>query len=187
MTEWKRPLLVGAGWGFGMAIGLAIVFAGLLWYEGRPKAPKPPKPWDTASIKAEYDYAYTEGDKNEIVSYYTLENTTVFDYRVEDDHYVTMSARLRKQNSLSPFSEREKIDYPIFVPAKKRVRFPIHISYPYPIKEKDNANGEERKKYREAVEKYVRDEMGNLDGFDFLDQTNRYEIVFPGGWRRSNQ
>jgi len=45
--------------------------------------------------------------------------------------------------------------------------------------------GDARKKFRQAVEKYISDEMSNLDGFDLLDETNRYEIIFPAGWTRS--
>jgi hypothetical protein len=185
MTDWKRALLIGVGWGVGTALALAILVGGFLWYDSRPKPPTPPKPWDSTSIKAEYDTAITEGDNNDVVIYYTLENTTAFDYRIEDGHEVNMNAKLGQQNSLSPFNERQRIDYPILVPAKKRVRFAIHLNYPYPAKEKANDNLEERRKYRQAVEKYISEEMGNLDGFDLLDATNRYEIIFPGGWKRS--
>jgi hypothetical protein len=189
MSDWKRPLIVGIGWGLGTALGLAILLGAFFWYESRPKPPKPPKPWDTASIKADYDRADTEGDNNTIVVYYTLENTTDFDYRVDDSHDITMNGKLEKQHSLSPFSVSgfSKIDYPILVPAKKRVRFAVHIEYRYPEKEKRHADLEERKKYREAVEKYVSDELSNLDGFDLLDETNRYEIIFPAGWKRSKE
>ncbi len=98
-----------------------------------------------------------------------------------------MSAKLQKQNNLSPFHEDGKIDYPILVPAKKRVRFRVHIEYPYPEKEEENVNAEERKRYREAIEKYITDELSNLDGFDMLDETNRYEIIFPAGWKQSKK
>jgi hypothetical protein len=53
------------------------------------------------------------------------------------------------------------------------------------VKQKENPNLEERIKYREAIEKYVVDEFSNLDGFDLLDETNRYEIIFPSGWKHS--
>jgi hypothetical protein len=186
--NWKKALLIGLGWGLGTALGLAILVGGFLWYGSRPKPPKPPKPWDSAAIKADYDVAYTEGDNNVIVIYYTLENTTDFDYRIEDGHDVMMSAKLEKQNNLSPFALDDnfaKVDYPIFVPAKKRVRFPVHLGYPYPVKDDAKADVDARKKYRQAVEKYISDDLANLDGFDLLDETNRYEIVFPAGWKRS--
>src|SRR6267378_3723896 len=47
MAEWKRPLLIGVGWGLGTAVGLALVVGGFLWYQSRPK---PPKPWNTAAL-----------------------------------------------------------------------------------------------------------------------------------------
>lgn len=187
MAEWKRPFLVGVGWGLGTAVGLAILIGGFLWYAQRPKLPTPPKPWNTAAIKAEYDTTDTEGEKNTVVFYYTLENTTDFDYLVESSDRILMSATLMKEKNLSPFGENQKIDYPLFVPARKRIRFPIHIGYICPLKEKKDANLEERRKFRRDVEKYVMDEMGNLDGFDLLDETNRYEIIFSSGWKQSSK
>jgi hypothetical protein len=65
------------------------------------------------------------------------------------------------------------------------MRFAIHIDYPYPVKPRANADSDECSKYRQAVEKYAKDEFSNLDGFDLLDETNRYEIVFPAGWKQS--
>lgn len=183
MGDWKRPLLIGVGWGLGMAVGLGIVLAVFLWHESRPKPLKPPRPWDSASIKAQYDDAGTEGDKNTIVFYYTLENKTDFDFKIEDGHNVTLSAILQKQNSLSPLGKLENIHYPLFVPAKRRLRFPIHFGFTCPVQEKADANAEERRKHREAVEKYVGDKFTNLDGFDLLDETSRYEIIFPAGWK----
>lgn len=182
MVEWKKPLFIGIGWGLGTAAGLAAVLGVAFWYQSRPN---PPRPWNTSSIKAQYDYVDTEGDKNTVVFYYVLENTTDFDYRIEDGQNVTMSAKLRREDELSPFSGWQKIDYPLFVPAKKRVRFPIHIEYPCPVKASDASDADEHLKHREAVEKYVANEFPNLNGFDLLDQTNRYEIVFPAGWKSS--
>jgi hypothetical protein len=96
-----------------------------------------------------------------------------------------MSAKLGKQNSLSPFTTFERIDYPMYVPAKKRIRFAVHLDYPYPIKNIAKPNSEDGKKYRQNVEKYIAEELANLDGFDFLDEANRYEVVFPNGWKHS--
>lgn len=180
--NWKRLFLIGAGWGVGTAVGLAGVIGCFIWYQGRPK---PPKPWNRSAIIAEYDYVDTEGDKNTIIFYYTLENTTDFDYHLESGTNVGMNAMLHKQHSLSPFTESESVNYPISVPAKKRVRFPIHIGYPYPEKEKPDDDLEERRRYRAGLETYIAKELANLDGFDLLDETNRYEIVLPGGWKKA--
>ncbi len=35
--------------------------------------------------------------------------------------------------------------------------------------------------------KYVADEFPNLDGFDLLDEGNRYEIIPPGGWKKTKK
>lgn len=180
--EWKRPLLIGVGWGLGTVVGLAVLLGGFLWYRSRPK---PPKPWNTSAVKAEYDLAETEGDSNTIVVRYTLENTTEFDYRAYEGQDVMMSSKLKEQKSLLPTANLLKIDYPIFVPAKKRVDFKVHIAYPCPEKEKPEDDADQRKKYHQAVEKYMEDKFGNLDGFDLLDETKRYEIIFPAGWKHS--
>ena len=190
--NWKRALLIGVGWGLGTAVGLGMIVGGFLWYESRPKPPVPPKPWNASAIKAEYDLVSTDTDKdreNVIVFYYILENTTDFDYRVEDGRRITMTGKLEDERSLSAFLKSQGvIDYPIFVPAKKRVRFRVHlIGYTYPVKQKDNPTTQERKQYRETLAKYVADEFPNLDGFDLLDEGNRYEIILPGGWKETKK
>lgn len=176
--EWKRPLLIGVGWGlgwgFGTAVGLVGLVGGFVWYQSRPK---PPKPWNTSAIKAEYVYVQTERDKNTIVFYYTLENSTDFDYRVEDGHDIVMNKRFERKNNLSRFTEHETIDYPILVPARKRVEFVIHLRYECP----------ECPKKEKALEKYIADRGGDLDGFDLLDESKRYEIIFPAGWKHSSK
>jgi hypothetical protein len=178
--NWKKALLIGVGWGIGTAVGLALIVGGFFWYMDRPRPPVPPKPWNVTAIKAEYDTVKTEGDKNTIVFYYVLENTTDFDYRLQNGENVVMNGKLQRENSLTPFMKPEGIDYPIFVPARKRVRFRIPlIGYSYPENGKKDVKSDQA-----ALEKYVADHMSNLDGFDLLDETNRYEIVFPSGWKK---
>ena len=36
-----------------------------------------------------------------------------------------------------------------------------------------------------SIEKYITDEMSNLNGFELLDSTNRYDVIFPCGWKKS--
>ncbi len=187
--NWKKILLIGLGWGVGTTVTLTVLLGGIFWYTSRPKPPVPPKPWNVSAIKAEYDFASTDADKNNIIFYYTLENTTDFDYRVEDSQHVTITAKLEEENSLTSFLKSEGVlDYPIFVPAKKRVRFVVHlIGYTYSVKAKDNATDEERRQRRSEVAKYVADKFANLDGFDLLDAETRYEIILPGGWKQSKK
>jgi hypothetical protein len=187
MAEWKRPLFIGIGWGLGTALGLVVLVGGFLWYQSRPKPLQPPKPWNTGAIKADYRSTSTEGDKNSVVFSYTLENTTDFDYQVEGGGNVRVSATLDGQNTLAPFEKFVTIDYPIFVPAKKRVVFQIHFEHRSAIKEKEHSNDADTIKHHEAVEKEIADIFNNLDGFDLLDETNRYEIIFPAGWKHAKK
>jgi len=45
---------------------------------------------------------------------------------------------------------------------------------------------EERKEYREAVRKYVNEELPKLSGFADFDEVDRLRINFPNGWRDSD-
>ena len=181
-SGWLKPLIVGISWGIGTGIVLALALGVFLWREARPKTPKA---WNSSAIAASFDYTDTEGDPNTIVFYYTLENRTDFDYRIESGPDITMNAKLAKEKNIESLSESTgKIDYPIFVPARKRVRFAVHITYPYPQKMKPDANLEERRKYRDAVAKYVTDDLANLNGFELLDAANRYDIEFEPGWKK---
>jgi hypothetical protein len=180
LALWKRIALRSFFGGVGMAVALAAIVGGWLWYESRPK---PPKPWNRAAIKAEYESADTEGSNNTIVVYYVLENTTDFDYQIEDGSSVSLDAQLDKDHSLSNDVNILSVTYPVVVLAKKRMRFAIHVNYPCTDKEKPNADRDEMKRHTEAVEAFMTKEFANLDGFDLLDETSRYEILLPGGWR----
>jgi hypothetical protein len=59
--------------------------------------------------------------------------------------------------------------------------------YSYPTAEDHNAALEQRKEFREAVKKYVKSEMPNLDGFSLFDESSRYEIDFPPGWKSEKE
>jgi hypothetical protein len=183
MPLWKRLVIISASAGAGFAVLLAVIVGGVIWYSSRP-----PKPWNSAAIKATYDSIDTEGDKRTFVFDYTLENETDADYKVNSDALVTVAGRLQTQKSLSMLGGHEgvvKIDYPIFVPARQRVRFAIHLlAYPYKgeLKLNSDASREERRNYYKALEGYVRKELANLDGFVLFDEVNRYQINFPKGW-----
>jgi hypothetical protein len=91
--------------------------------------------WNDKAITASYEGLDTEGDANTLRFLYTLENKTITDYRVESDSSVLLTAFLKRSQALS-FSNSKNLhaDYPIYVPAMSRVRFQIHLGYPYPIK-----------------------------------------------------
>ena len=155
----------------------------LLWYSSRPK---PPKPWDNHAVVAEYDYVTTQGDANNIAVYYTLQNNTDFDYEVNLAGQIQLAAKLGRENSLSINKSGDNNltgDFPVFVPAHGRARFGLHLKYPYGEKYDSNASEDERYDFGTKLAKYMTSELSNLDGFVILDQTRRYKIEFPNGWK----
>ena len=180
MEIWKKTLLRAAGFGAGFTVVSALIVAVFSWWTSRP--PKV-KPWDDKAIVALYESLDTEGDENTYRFVYTLENTTDTDYRVENDSNIHLAAFLKRSQALS-FSDSKdlRIDYPIYVPAKSRVRFTVHLGYPYPIKPNPGAGDDEQHDFNTKVAQYVTKELGNVDGFTLLDENSRYKIVMPNGW-----
>jgi len=178
---WKRLLVFGVGAGAGFALALVAVVGMVLWYESRPT---PPKPWNTKAIVASFDRLDTEGQKSTIVLYYVLENTTNVDYRVDAKDNLRLMARLARQRSLSASDNVfERFDSPIFIPAKQRLRYAVHIDYAYPSGgTRRGASAEELQEYRKGLSEWVNREMSNLDGFVLFDEGNRYQTNFPKGW-----
>jgi hypothetical protein len=173
-----------AGFGAGAVLMLAILTGAVIWWVDRPK---PPKPWNTKAIRAEYDYVSTAGDKNNIEFYYTLINDTDLDYRVSGGGDVDLSVKLGRENSISQPSKGDdnsmKGDFPIFVPAHGRARFGIHIAYPYSEKYDDKATDDEKHDWGTTLAKYITSELNNIDGFVMFDSVERYEVAFPSGWK----
>jgi hypothetical protein len=93
-------------------------------------------------------------------------------------------SKLEKQKSLSgekgdPFL---KFDFPLLLPAKQRLRFAIHLKWPYDKKIKAETTKDEREKYRKELSAFLKEQAPNLDGFAIFDELNRYQIDFPRGW-----
>jgi hypothetical protein len=181
--NWKRLFIKAAGFGAGFALMLAVLAGVGLWYWNRPK---PPKPWDTQAITAEYIKADVEGDKNTLVFSYTLQNNTDLDYRVEDASAITLGAKLKQENSISLGGpDSFAADYPIFIPAHGRTRFRLHLpAYPYENREKANATDDEEHDFYTGLAQYLTNHTANLDGFFLFDNAKRIEIIFPSGWQK---
>jgi hypothetical protein len=185
MATWKQILLKAAGFGAGFALFVCLILWLWSWYSSRPK---PPKPWDTRKITAEYDVASTEKAENKdktFAIYYTLQNNTDYDYEIKDKDSAILAAQLKREKSVSMNWDQKWLHYetPVFVPAHGRVRFCVHLAYPYvnspPEPTKDAKAIYE---YDTGIAKYLKNEMGNLNGFVLYDQTNRYEVLLPNGW-----
>ena len=177
MPLWKKILLRSMGFGAGFAIVLYAAVGVFVWCQGRPK---PPKPWSKQAITAEYDYT-TTGDDNKIFFYYTLQNNTESDYRLDSDAQVELSARLKQEKALDSSGRIVTLDYPVFIPPKGRVRLKVKIPYTYPEHDKEETT-DERHEHNRKVAAFLAKDATNLDGFVLFDTGNKYEIDFPSGW-----
>jgi len=180
MDGWKKILFRAAGFGIGFALLSAIIIGSALWWSSRPVKPKP---WNTKAITATFDTLNTEGETNTLEFVYTLENNTDVDYRASDGNQIHLASNLVSQHSLS-FDTQNFIttDYPIYIPAKSRVRFELHLAYPYPIKQDVNARPDIRYDYTTVLAQFVDKTFRNLDGFVLLDDNARYQVMMPNGW-----
>lgn len=178
--DWKRPLLIGVGWGLGTAVGLTVLVGGFLWYSNRPK------PWNKNALKA--TFATMEFDtRPQEASYkvdflYDVENTTERNYDFNSSS-LTLLAVLPEGNALSKEfghyqAEDPKLDGPAFIPAHGKARIHVLVAYQYPsewtAKEKNDA---------EKVSKSLNHRLRELTGFVAYDQISHYEIDMPEGWR----
>jgi hypothetical protein len=117
-----------------------------------------------------------------------LENHTDNDYKLMTA-VMLVSAVVEEKGSLAGGSNRavKFEDDNIFLPAKQSVVAALELpDYLYPgsnVLAKDTP--EERAKYREAVKKYVTQELPKLEGFAAFDEVERLRINFPNGWHDS--
>lgn len=183
MTEgWKKWFWRSAGFGFGITTALALSIGVWIWYSSRPK---PPKPWNTKAIVATY-YRAIEIEDRKLRFEYVLENTTDADFRIEEYEKPSLAARLEDPDSLTGFgSENFKIRLPVYVPTKQKSI--VYIEMPdYGFKGgplSSSATPEEKKTQRLAVATHITENMSNLNGFVLFDESARYEIDFPKGWK----
>jgi hypothetical protein len=173
----RQVFLRAAGAMFGLIIALALVVGFVVWWQSRPK------PWDTESVTATFDSVDTEGTQNTLLFFYTVENRTDRDYKVEGANGATIAVRLKEQGSLAldATGKLVTVEFPLFIPAHEKILYRIHVGGPYKS-EKSLPTGDEKKARHAAVAAFVADELKNLDGFVLLDQTLHYKVVFPKGW-----
>jgi hypothetical protein len=180
MDMWKKILLRAAGFGAGFVLTAALIVGLVLWWSQRPEKPKP---WNATALTASFDAVDAEGEKNTLVFVYTLQNNTDVDYQVTDDNSVHLGAVLQRSKAFSfDKSGYLKTDYPIYVPAKSRVRFKLHVNYPYPIREDLEASDNIRYDWETRICKFANDEFSNLSGFVMMDENPRFQVSMPNGW-----
>jgi hypothetical protein len=179
MAPWKQILLKSLGVGVGIGVGLAISVGLYAWYVSRPM---PEKPWDANAITATFRMADTAGKDNHLRFDYILENHTEQDYRIKTSELL-LSAVVQDKDTLAGGGDVKFQDDSVFLPAKQHAEVEIELlDYYFSGETRPNDTPEERKKYKEGVEKYVNDRLPRLNGFAAFDDAKRYRINFPNGW-----
>jgi hypothetical protein len=177
--DWKRIFLRAAGFGAGFALSLAIILGVALWYQSRPK---PPKPWDTKTIQAEYDKT-TDQQTSDIGFRYFLKNNGLEDYRISDADLVQVSIKMGK-GELTPFNRVVSIETPIFIPAGQKtmvfIKMKTGTRFQHQLPEHPTDADEEQ--YRKAVLDYLNGTQ--IAGFVLFDEVQRIEVDFPSGWKK---
>jgi hypothetical protein len=185
MAPWKTILLRSLGIGIGIGVGLALSLLAVAWYSARPEREKP---WDSHAVTATFDQVDTAGDNRHLRFLYALENHTDTDYKTPTP-ILKVSAVVDEQGKLTAAGQVKFEEDDIFIPAKQRLL--VHLEMPdyrYPgTGVLANDTPEDRKKYRDAVRKYVKDDLPRLYGFAAFDEISRYRINFPSGWKQEEQ
>jgi hypothetical protein len=170
----KDRSLIGIGWGFGTAVGLALLVAGFIWYSHRPR---PEKPWNESAIKATYtDASFSIQSDQALGDFrYSLQNTTDRDYRLPADAKVMM--RLSKDMSYRDVSKMAW-DHALYIPAGQKVNVSIKLPIMYSDFNFTKAMADDEKQLVPFMDR----RMSEIDGFALFDLTNRYKVDFPSGW-----
>jgi len=178
--DWKRIFLRAAGFGAGFALSLAIILGLTLWYHSRPK---PPKPWDTKTIQAEYE-GTTEEHTTDIGFRYVLQNNGAEDYRISDADSVQVALKFGNDGELTPFNRLVSFETPVFIPSGHKtlvflnMKTGTHFQHQLP----ESATDAEKEQYRKAVLDYLNG--SKLSGFVLFDEVQKVEIDFPSGWKK---
>jgi len=183
MASLKRLAIVSASLGAGAVVMSAVLVALFTWYSSRPN---PPKPWDAKAITATFDYPETEKvalNAPTIVLYYTLQNKTDLDYRLPKRDLLEVTARLKREKSLTGGPELLTEDESVFIPAKQRRRFAIHLKYPIEddLGPDPKSKDDHRRRWK-LIADFMKTNLSNLDGFVIFDPERRYQIDLPNGW-----
>jgi hypothetical protein len=123
---------------------------------------------------------------------YVLENKTDKDYELQKYSALKIAARLEDTNSLTGFADENEIvlKVPVFVPAHQKTRITISTpSYGFspPTHLTSSSTLDEKHKYYAEVAAHVAKEMSNLNGFELFDESNRYQVELPSGWKKETE
>lgn len=178
ISLWQKILLRSIGFGAGFAVIIGLIAVVLVWHTSRPR---PAGPWNQQAITAQFDGLYAEiGDRVVANFRYTVLNNTEKDYYFPANRENVFKV-LVKEQGLSP-DDTLKWDAGIYIPVKQKVNVSFKLAFDYtkeyPMEERENTD---------KLNKFIKKQAEELDGFAILDPVNRYEVRFPGGWKGIGQ
>jgi hypothetical protein len=190
MPIWKRIILRAAGFGAGAALTAAMCLGLFVWHKSRPAKPKP---WNRGAITAEFYRVSTSSEGDSKLNFeYVLENKTDRDYELQSYATPKIAGKLQDTGSFVGFDNQNELllKLPIFVPAHQKTRISLTLpSYGFssPNHLSNTSSDDERRKYYAAVAAHVTQNMSNLDGFVVFDESQRYQIELPNGWKNKSR
>jgi hypothetical protein len=179
----KTLLLKSAGFGAGFALAISAIIGIAIYVTSLPKSERK---WDDNAVTASFsEVTFNTGEAPTVNLSFTLNNTTGRDYSVPNDkdsifmELPDTKALYQYNNSPDPFLQTVSID-PTFIPSNQRALVTLHLIYSYndfyPKADKENT---------EKMAKYIAKRLERIDGFQLFDKANRYEIIFPNGWKKT--
>lgn len=175
MAGWQKLVLRAAGFGGGFAVALAVIVGGWVWHQGRPQ--KEPE-WNSSAIRATFKDVVitTSTPKPRLTFSYSLENTTSFDYSIDDKSQVLVMATLPEAKGFEP-DVTLSVPSTFYLPARQKVVLAVskesEYNAAYPEQDRDNAD---------KLAAFMTRRLKELDGFVLFDKTRRYKIILPNGW-----
>lgn len=175
-TAFIKFCALGLGIGFALALCLGV----WAWYAGRPKSPKP---WDTKSLTAEFEYV--NANEGELTFGYAFTNNTDFDYSLSSESQVSLTIKEIDGPVLTDAARGVTPKVPFFLPARHKKSFEIQWHGSPPFKEpQSRASEAEWVRYRAELKAYLNNPpLNSVDGFVMFDPISRYEVVLPPGWK----
>jgi hypothetical protein len=174
----KRYLVIAScALGVGILFGLASTITAR---RGLP--PKPENSWKTDAITATYvgvQLKQMDNGHAALVVSYDLQNSTNSDFRLADTPAMVIMTRLKSDGSLSQ-EESLRLSYPVFLPARQRVRVAIEGSHPF------EWPAQRDPKLEEKLREFVTQRLRNIQDIVLFDQADRFQVELPAGWRQLN-
>jgi hypothetical protein len=172
----KKTILIAFSTGAGIAVVIAALGGGTYWYLS---GPKPPKPWNTTAIVADGTPGFASTPDGQKIRFtYSLDNTTISDYRLESSAKIKLVSR-ENDGTLSqpiPLELLVSIEFPVFIPAKQKGTLPLVIHFVSIPQRKESETDEQ---YHETLRAYCLNQMNRARDLVLFDERNRYEISLP--------